>query len=465
MNTFRFSAFLLFFSMTSVMFGQNALDGIWSGEIKTGGIVLVVDIEMNSETQTALMSIPMQNLDDVKASKCSLKGDTVEIDFNQFRASYSGVYNHSKKEIIGKWSQGRPIELNFHKTDKKTEFKRPQTPKEPFPYTTKDVSIINYSASVALAGTLTMPGGDGPFPLAILISGSGPQNRDSDILKHKPFLVIADHLTRNGIAVLRYDERGVGKSTGAFIKATSEDLAEDAEAVFTFAETLDKIDKSKVGIIGHSEGGMIAPWIASRNKNVDFIVSIAGPAIPITELMTNQNVNILKQSGMSDEGLNLTKESLPKIYALVNQDKIPSEIFDTLITEVHKYYDSLSIEDQKLIAPSKASYYMQLTQTFFSPWFRYFLNYDPSTTWEKVTCPVLAVNGSKDIQVDAESNILAIKEHLKKAGNTNVHTKIFEGMNHLMQPCEACNLAEYTTIETTFDVSVLNEITTFMKGL
>ena len=465
MNTIRFSAFLLFLSLTNILSSQETIDGIWSGEIKSGSISLDVDIEIKPDLETALLSIPMQKLNDVEATRMSVKGDSIEIIFDQFRARYEGTYNQTTNEIVGQWNQGRPVDLNFKKTGKKTEFKRPQTPKEPFPYIVQDVSIRNETADITLDGTLTMPEGDGPFPLAILISGSGRQNRDSDILGHKPFHVIADHLAKNGVAVIRYDDRGVSKSTGTFSKATTEDLAQDAEAVFSYAETLDKIDKSKVGIIGHSEGGMIAPWIASRNSKVDFIISLAGPGVPISDLMTYQNVSILTQSGMSEEGLQTTKESLPKIYALVNQDKEPSEIFDTLISEVHTYYDALPEKDQKLLAPNKASYYMQLSQSFFSPWFRYFLAYDPTSTWEKVTCPVLAINGSEDIQVSPNENIEAIKRHLAKAGNKNVNTKIFDGLNHLMQPCVACDLREYATIETTFDQSVLEEIVLFLKGL
>jgi len=444
---------------------QSDFDGFWTGTLEVGGMEMHMDFEMKSEERLLLLSVPIQNLNDVKSSSFIMKGDTLEAMFNVFNARYYAVYNKTTEAFEGSWTQGQNFDLILKRAEQKTEFRRPQTPKEPFPYSEEELKISNDLASISLSATLTTPEGDGPFPLAVLVSGSGPQDRNSTLLGHEPFLVIADYLARAGIAVIRYDDRGVGKSTGIHMKSTSKDFASDTRAVVEYAKSLPNIEHSKIGIIGHSEGGMIAPMVASEYSDLGFIVSLAGAALPIADLMTDQNVLILEKAGMTNEGLVTTKDNLPKIYSIVNQDKEPKELFDTLIKSVHGYYDMLSEEDQQLLAPNKASYYTQLAQSFFSPWFRYFLAYDPTDSWQNVKCPVLALNGSEDIQVEANSNIDAIKSNLKIAENEDVSIEIIEGLNHLFQPCETCTISEYMTIETTFDESILKKIESFILGL
>jgi len=278
-------------------------------------------------------------------------------------------------------------------------------------------------------------------------------------------LVIADHLTRNGIAVLRYDDRGVKNSGGSFAESTTADFVTDAAAAIKFGETLEKIDSDKIGLIGHSEGGMIAPRVAAEYENVDFLVSIAGPAIPITEVMTIQNKLIFEKMGMSEEGRMKAEEQLQIVYSIVNQDKEPKELFDTLIDQVKYFYNSLSETDQQFLGPSSSAYYTAISRSIFTPWFRYFLAYDPGPYWQKVTCPVLALNGSEDIQVSSKENLAAIKKYLDMAENKNHQEIELEGFNHLMQQCVVCSVQEYGLIETTFDPKALDLITDFLKGL
>lgn len=460
-----FKAFVLFsfLLLSTLSIAQDKYDGLWTGTLSASGMEVQIDFEINEAEQKALISIPMQKVKDIESGEFSIKGDKLSIVYPSFRVRYDGIYDESLKEFVGEWKQGMALPLNLKRTDKKTSVNRPQTPVEPYPYDVADIIVENTAAKkVKLAGTLTTPKGDGPFPLAIMISGSGRQNRNSEILGHQPFLVIADYLTRAGIAVLRYDDRGVGLSSGSHTKATSVDFATDATAMYNYAKTLNKIDKNKIGIIGHSEGGMIAPLLASENEDLGYIISLAGPAVPIADLMTNQNVQVMEQMGMSKKGLEITNTSLPMIYSIVNQDKEPKELFDTLVQSVHGFYDALPEEDQKLLAPNKASYYMQLSQAFFSPWFRYFLAYDPTDSWQKTKCPVLAINGSEDIQVDAKMNTNAIISNLAIAGNMNAKVKILPGLNHLFQPCNKCNLAEYATIEKTFDEGALELMKAFI---
>ncbi len=460
-----FILFLICILQLGISQSDPVFKGLWTGTLHANGMEIDLDIEIDSLQKNALLDVPLQNLTAISSSRVLVVGDTVSLDFPMLRAQYSGVYNSDSSLIIGNWSQGISIPLNLRRTDQKTTFNRPQTPIEPFPYTSTDITIKNNKQNIKLSATLTMPEGKGPFPLAILISGSGPQDRNSEIFKHKPFLIISDYLTREGIAILRYDDRGVGLSKGSFKKATSADLATDAEAVFRYGFTLDNIDKSKIGIIGHSEGGLIAPMIASKSDSVGFIVSIAGPGVPISELMLLQNLNIFKKNGMTKEGLELTSAALPKIYAIATQDKEPKLLYDTLISEIHGFYTSLTKEDQLLLGPNKASYYLVLSQGLFSTWFRYFLGFDPTPYWEKTKCPVLAISGSEDLQVDAEQNITAIQNILKKNNQKNNDFKILKGLNHLMQPCQSCTIGEYATLETTFDTSALKYIKDFIKNL
>jgi len=443
MKTWKLICILIVTFFCDQSSAQTNFDGFWTGALEVGGMEMHMDFEVKSEEKLLLLSVPIQNLNDIKSSSLVIKGDTLDARFNVFNARYYAIYNNATEAFEGTWTQGQNIELIIKRADQKTKFKRPQTPKEPFPYSEKELKITNNLAGISLSATLTTPQGDGPFPLAVLVSGSGPQDRNSTLLGHEPFLVISDRLARAGIAVIRYDDRGVGKSKGVHMKSTSKDFAGDTKAVIEHAKNLPNIDKGRIGIIGHSEGGMIAPMVASEDSEVGFIVSLAGPGIPIADLMTNQNVLILEKAGMTKEGLATTEENLPKVYSIVNQDK----------------------EDQQLLAPNKASYYTQLAQSFFSPWFRYFLAYDPTDTWQKVNCPVLALNGSEDIQVEAKSNINAIKSNLELAKNKNVTIEIIEGLNHLFQPCESCTISEYMTIETTFDEATLKKIETFILDL
>jgi pimeloyl-ACP methyl ester carboxylesterase len=460
-----FLSFVLSLAFSVTLAAQEKFDGLWGGVINAGGLKIEVNFEVQTEANRVLLSVPLQKVNDQVGSGLEINGDTIFLDYSNFNASYKGIYDPLTEDIIGKWTQGMSTDLILKKVKEKAKMVRTQVPQPPFPYTYEHIKFHNEEANIDLAGTLTIPEGEGPFPLAILISGSGPQDRNSEILDHKPFLVIADHLSRNGIAVLRYDDRGVKNSGGNFSQSTSADFTTDAAAAITYGRSLEKIDKHKIGLIGHSEGGLIAPKVAADYNNVDFIVSIAGPAIPISELMTLQNKLILEKIGMSAEGLAVMEERLPKVYAIVNQDKEPKELFDTLIKEVKLLYNALSEKDQKLLGASSTSYYTTISATFFTPWFRYFLAYDPGPSWQKVTCPVLAINGSEDIQVSPKENLSAIKKFLDLAGNKNHKEIELEGFNHLMQQCEVCSIQEYGLIETTFDPKALELITDFIKGL
>ncbi|MEM9548554.1 MAG: alpha/beta fold hydrolase [Bacteroidota bacterium] len=465
MKHITFLTFVFSFVFLISASAQEKFDGLWGGFINVKGLDLEVNFEVQTQENRVLLSVPLQKIIDQPGTGLVISGDTITFDYSRFNASYKGVFNNESQEIRGVWTQGLSAELNLKRVSKKGKINRTQIVKSPYPYKHENFKFPNEEAGIDLGGTLTIPNGEGPFPLAILISGSGPQDRNCEILDHKPFLVIADHLTRNGIAVLRYDDRGVQSSGGNFKNSTTADFTTDAAAAIKFAEMHEKIDTNKIGLIGHSEGGMIAPKVAADYNNVDFIVSLAGPAIPIAEMMTLQNQMIFKTLGMSEEGTKIAGENLPIIYSIVNQDKEPKELFDTLIDQVKYFYNALNEQDRQILGPTSSVYYTVLSKSIFTPWFRYFLAYDPEPSWQKVKCPVLALNGSEDIQISAKENLAAIKKNLEIAENKN-HTEIeLEGYNHLMQKCEVCSVMEYGLIETTFEPEALDLITEFILGL
>lgn len=310
-----------------------------------------------------------------------------------------------------------------------------------------------------MSGTLTLPSATGNYPAAILISGSGAQNRDEETFGHKPFLIIADHLTKHGIAVLRYDDRGVGKSTGNFKAATTVDFASDVASAVEFLKTREEITRNNIGLIGHSEGGMIAPMVASNSKDVSFIVLLAGPGIEIRKVLLMQQKLIAKADGVSES--DIEKYILPiheEAYRLISESDDSRTLKADLITLIEQSYEDTPSE----LLPSDMSKEEVLSiqsDKWSSEWFRNFLNYDPAPILERVTCPVLALNGGKDLQVTPKENLSAISDALKRGGNASVTVKELPNLNHLFQNCETGSPAEYDAIEQTFSPVALKEIT------
>lgn len=335
---------------------------------------------------------------------------------------------------------------------------RPQTPKGPFDYRVSEVKIPNKKDGVVLSGTLTMPAKGKGFAAAIMITGSGPQDRDETIMEHKPFAVIADYLTRNGIAVLRCDDRGTGKSNGNFEQATSADFANDILACFDFLKKEKKIDKTKIGVIGHSEGGMVAAMVAAQQPETAFVISLAGTGVPGIRVLDKQNLEINLSMG------------LPRKDAEANRDNVMQMLDVVLTTQDSKLAEEkLNLMMDSLLAPQKEfipnfeEYKRSQINGINSRWMKFFLQYDPATDWEKVKCPTLLLNGEKDLQVDATINLEAISKALEKGGNYNYRTVVFQRSNHLFQVCEKCTLQEYATIEETIAPDVLEEMLDYIR--
>ena len=339
----------------------------------------------------------------------------------------------------------------------KEKLVRPQEPTKPYSYYSEDITFENKIAGISLAGTLTLPKKDGVFPVVILISGSGPQNRDEELLGHKPFLVLSDYLTKNGIAVLRYDDRGVGQSKGDFKTATSSDFATDVESAISYLKTRKEINKKKIGLIGHSEGGLIAPMVASKSKDVAFIVLLAGTGIQGDQILLLQQKLIGKASGISDVDLQKNEIANRKVFDIVNKSNNLDQLNNDLTTYIKQSLKDNPTEEKPAGMSDDDFVKLQVKQ-ITNPWMQYFIKYNPAPALEKVKCPVLAINGEKDLQVPPKENLEAIKKALTKGGNKKVTTKEFPNLNHLFQECETGLPDEYAKIEQTFSPTALTEI-------
>ena len=332
--------------------------------------------------------------------------------------------------------------------------KRPQEPTKPYPYYSEEVTFQNVQAKVTLNGTLTLPSKEGNFSVVILITGSGPQNRDEYIDGHRPFLVISDYLTKRGIAVLRYDYRGYGGPINDYWKATSIDLASDVESAILYLKTRKEINKNKIGLLGHSEGGSIAPIVASKSEDVSFIVLLAGSGIKGDKSLIYQTELTLRASGISEKEIEQQVRIISEICEIVSNSPDVHALRSTLTqhaTQTIKEYE-LKVPGHKLKRPdhmTEEEYILSEVDRLSSPWWVYFIMSDPAIVLEKVTCPVLALNGEKDVQVTPKENLAIIKNALVKGGNMNVTVKELPDLNHLFQECDTGSLNEYHKIRQT----------------
>lgn len=443
-------------SLISLTFFGQEIAGQWNGILKVPGaqLRLVFNIQKTANSISATMDSPDQGAKGIPVSTSSFENSALKITVANLKIEYEGTLGKDNI-ILGNFKQAGqsfPMNLSKDKVEKEALI-RPQEPTKPYSYYSEDIIFENKKAGITLAGTLTLPKKDGVFPAVILISGSGPQNRNEELLGHKPFLVLSDYLTKNGIAVLRYDDRGVAASKGNFKTATSLDFSTDVEAGIEYLKTRKEINKSKIGLIGHSEGGIIAPMVASKSKDVAFIVLLAGTGIQGDQLLLLQQQLIGKVSGMSDEELQKNKLSNSKIYDIANKST-STEQLQTNLTN----YIKQNPNTEKPAGMTDEEFLKLQVQQIATPWMHYFIKYNPAPTLEKVKCPVLALNGEKDLQVPPKENLTAIKEALSKGGNKNVTAIELPNLNHLFQECKTGSPQEYTTIEQTFSPAALTEI-------
>lgn len=456
--TFLFGILLISLST----FAQD-ITGDWYGVLDVGiaQLPLVLHINQEDSGYAASLDSPNQNAKGIPVPNLQFEDDTLTIDLSNLQAKYIGKFDRETNTFDGDFTQrGQTLPLKFSR--KKSEApKRPQEPKKPYPYYSENVSFQNKKDSVTLAGTLTIPKGKGNFPAVILINGSGPVNRNEEVFGHKLFLVISDYLTQHGIAVLRYDKRGIGKSTGHYSGATTADFAKDAEAAFAYLRKRKEINTAEIGLIGHSEGGTIAPIVAAKNKNVAFIVLLAGTGVNGGKVLLKQQYLIGKAEGETEEKLRKNRSINEQAYKIIRNIQDSIQLRQKLYAYLKK-----SLKDypntQKPAGISNEKFLTLMMKTYMNPWMRYFIGYDPKTALEYVSCPVLALVGSNDLQVDADQNLPAIIKALKKGGNTHVTAKKLEGLNHLFQESNTGSPLDYQKIEQTFSPKALKTIKTWI---
>ena len=439
------------------------LDGIWLGSLSVSGTTLrlVFTVESTADGFATVLTSVDQGNAQIPVSETELDGRQVSFVIPQIGGGYEGTLRASGDTIDGTWSQGpNSLPLELVRTEAAPTLPRPQMPEEPLPYRSEEVSFDNVEEGHTLAGTMTIPEGEGPFPAVVLISGSGPQDRDETLAGHKPFLVLADHLTRGGVAVLRFDDRGVGESGGDFSTATSDHFAADVRGAVRHLRGRPDVDPSRVGLVGHSEGGLIAPIVATDPDQVAFIVLLAGPGLDGEAILLSQSEAIQRAQGVDErtisQGLSLSRDSYAILRNTPDADRA-KELLAPLIRESFEIMTPEAREQAGLGSPEAVDQAVDATVVqLTSPWFRRFLEYDPALTLEQVRVPVLAIVGAKDLQVLAQPNMTAIEAALERGGNTDVETHVLPGLNHLFQQATTGSPNEYSEIEQTFDPGAMD---------
>lgn len=466
----------------------QSLTGTWQGNLAIRGrnIPILFHITKDAANQlNAKFDSPRQGALDLACDGVSVVGDSLLIKMKIINGRYAGKLSNDKKQLTGNWYQGvtiLPLNLS-HISDSLVRFsgeiKRSQTPKPPLPYKSEDVEYDNADKSVHFGATLTVPLPDSGvnyfrapvYPTIVLITGSGKQDRDETIFDHKPFAVIADHLSRNGFAVLRVDDREAGKTTGNFNASTTADFAKDVETAITYLKTRKEVDTNYIGLLGHSEGGMIAPMVAAKRNDIKFIVLLAGPGVKTIDLMEQQTIDVMASDGRTKEDLEKYRPLYKELVTYILTEKDSAKIFDgasAIFKAWQKKVGDTVVKNTTGVTSAQTlsgylTNYIRSLRSLSSPWFNFFMQFDPVVYLSQVKCPVLALNGSRDIQVSSKANLAGIEQALKAGGNQHYIVKEMPGLNHLFQHCHKCTVAEYEEMDETFSPEVLGIISSWLK--
>ena len=459
---------LTFIILLNLTLSAQELQGYWQGqlnnELQKINMQFAFSYDSSRSSYIAYLTIPQQMIIRLKINKISVADDSIKINISNFAAKYDGKILDNDS-IIGNWYQsGMSLPLILYRISEVDtfSFNRPQNPLPPFPYISKDVEFYNKKDKIKLAGTITMPDSISKHPAVVLISGSGPQDRDESLALHKPFALIADRLTKAGIVVLRYDDRGVAKSEGNFSIATTFDFANDARAAINWLKNQPFVDKNNIGVIGHSEGGIIAFYLASKEKNLKFAIALAGVTIPCDQLLALQIKKMMELYDMptqiTEAYYNFNLQALQIIKTETN-DKWKN-ILDSLFNENFNNIDSSLLSKYNI----DKSLINQLIFSYNNPWIKTFINIDPSDYLKNLKCNTLALFGSKDVQVPAVENEEMFKQiAMCKKKNCVVESMTFEGLNHLFQHANTGSTEEYALIEETMSDDVLEKIINWIQ--
>jgi fermentation-respiration switch protein FrsA (DUF1100 family) len=458
-----FVALILITAISALSKGAETedIEGVWMGTLKVSVVELRIVFKINANadgTLAATLDSPDQGAENIAVSKVTFENGRLYLESKVIQGTYEGQIKEDGS-IEGKWQQGGiSFPLPLKRIDEAPTLHRPQEPKKPYPYIEEEVTYENEKAGIKLAGTLTLPRSEGPFPAVILITGSGGQDRNETVCGHRPFLVLADYLTRKGIAVLRVDDRGVGGSTGNLLESTGEDFAVDVLTGVNYLKSRKEVNPKKIGLIGHSEGGIIAPIAAARSSDVAFIVLMAGTGLTGEEIIYLQTDLLLKVVGASDKVSAMQRTGSEQIFEILKHEKDNTAAEKKIRKIMTDILGKLSKEEKDALGASEATIETQL-KMLLTRWFRFFLTYDPKTALMKVKCPVLAINGQLDLQVPPKENLSAIEGALKTGGNTNYTIQELPKHNHLFQRAQTGAISEYAKIEETISPIALKAIT------
>ncbi|MCP4614141.1 MAG: alpha/beta fold hydrolase [Planctomycetes bacterium] len=443
---------------------NDRLLGLWHAKAEVSndpGVVL--NFSKNADGNYIGLLTTTDGLHESNLDNISFKEDTFQFDVPNMGVTIKGTFAEAGVIVNSLLIiRENKIPMKFKRLDDVPWEKRPQTPAEPYPYNEEDVVYENRNAGIKIAGTITLPQTKGPFPVVLLISGSGPQDRNEATFGHQPFLILADHLTRNGIAVLRVDDRGVWQSTGEFKSATMIDFASDVHAGIDYLKSRKDIDSNQIGLIGHSEGGMVAPLVASETSDVNYIVMMNAPSKHLfdADVLAAQKELAGKAAGDSDAKIKVQADWEISFFNAIKAEKDAASAEKVILEK----FNSLDKEEKMLLGTTEDKIKGKIKYSL-SPWFEYYLSCDQSATLEKVSCPILAVYGDKDTQCPSKVNISALKEAMAKGSNDNYLAKELPGHNHMLQTAMTGAESEYSKITETISPAALELITQWILDL
>ncbi|WP_163518346.1 alpha/beta hydrolase family protein [Gelidibacter japonicus] len=457
----KITTILIILLIASSGYSQD-LAGNWNGnlEVQSGRkLLFVFQITKTADKLESEIAIPSQGVKGIKAASTTYEDGHLLIDASNVGFKYSGKWNASTGTIEGTFQEGVnavPLVLTKEAVEV-IKLNRPQEPTKPYPYYEEEVTFHNEKDNITLVGTLTLPKRTGRKPpVVVLISGSGPQDRNQSFASHKTFLVLSDYLTRNGIAVLRYDDRGFGESTGNFAEGTTVDFATDVLSAIEYLKKRQDIDINKIGLIGHSEGAIIAPMVANQSKDLAFIVLLAGTGTKGKEVSLTQAIDY-RNFPVPDE-----KEYEAYVKKAIDIASSAMEI-DIVKSELTAFYKNSELL-ASLLPPNveKDEFIENLVSTRTTPWVRYFYNYNPATEIRKISVPALVLYGSNDTQVPPKYHLQPVKDALALSKSKKYEVVLLEGLNHLFQESKTGLISEYSQIEQTFAPQALEKISTWI---
>lgn len=446
-----------FFSFLMMISHDSIAQTIWQGQHQSYRIILAGDL---ANYKTDSLSVNMPELEMNKKVATTIKGDSIFFKNEMYGFSFKGKYIDDKSAIAGIFDYytipNASIILKKEKEIQPLYFA--QHPKKPYPYQVIDMTFLGKNTNLTYGATLTIPQNKKKYPLAILISGTGQHDRDYTYMGRQFFTVLADELARKGIASLRVDDRGIGKTTGDFKESTTGDFADDVDAQIAYLKSDKNIDASHIGLIGHSEGGMIASIVSSRNKNVKFMVSLSGVGVSGLEMLNLQNTAILKSYKFTDKVVSKQMEMYNILFKAVYDTKATDSVTPVLQLKLDQWraaQDSTTLKEIHMWGGREKDFMYRYGKDAERKWYRYSIHYDPKDYLPKIDIPVFAVNGEKDIQVPAQENLESFKKYLK---SKDVTTRIYPNLNHMYQHCITCTQSESKEIEEVFSPEVLDDI-------